>query len=133
MEQGNKQNEKGYLGTLGYISRIGNQHTADSSSLPYFIFASIDCLHRGPKCAMAQMTTELARAANPSIVNIQPLPMAWMIGAATTPPTQEKMLRMKLLTATPDEDRFGMNSVSIVVATLKMIIDPRPKKKFAII
>ena len=67
------------------------------------------------------------------MVKIQPLPIAPMIGAVTTEPTQEKMFRMKLLRATPSEDFFGMNSVSMVVTILKMSMEPIPKKKLAII
>ena len=37
------------------------------------------------------------------------------------------------LTATPEELFPGMNSVSIVVANEKRIIEPRPKKNRAII
>lgn len=48
-------------------------------------------------------------------------------------PAHEKILRTKLLSATPAEDFFGMNSVSIVVTMPKMSIEPTPKKKFAII
>lgn len=46
-------------------------------------------------------------------------------------PMQEKLLRMKLLAATPEDDLRGMNSVSIVVAVPKMIMLPTPKKKLA--
>jgi hypothetical protein len=67
------------------------------------------------------------------MVKSHPLPMPLMIGAVTTEPTQEKMFRMKLLRATPSEDFFGMNSVSMVVTILKMSIEPIPKKKLAII
>lgn len=66
------------------------------------------------------------------MVKSQPLPIAFIIGAATTEPIQEKMLRMKLFSATPADALFGMNSVSIVVAMLKISIDPMPKKKFPI-
>lgn len=48
-------------------------------------------------------------------------------------PTHEKMLRMKLFSATPEDDFLGINSVSMVVAILKMSIEPMPKKKLAII
>ncbi len=81
---------------------------------------------------MAQMTTLLAAAMRPNPVNSQPLPMAFNNGCATTPPTHEKMFRTKLLTATPEEAFFGMNSVSMVVDMLKMSMLPRPKKKLAI-
>lgn len=47
------------------------------------------------------------------------------------PPVQLKMLRTKLLRATPLLLRRGMNSVSIVVAALKTSMDPTPKKKLA--
>ena len=56
-----------------------------------------------------------------------------MIGAVTKEPTQEKMFRMKLFSATPEEAFLGINSVNIVVAMLKISMDPIPKKKFAII
>lgn len=56
-----------------------------------------------------------------------------MMGAATTPPTQEAIFRIKLFRATPVEERLGINSVSIVVAMLKINIDPKPKKKLATI
>lgn len=58
--------------------------------------------------------------------------MAPIIGAATIPPTQEKMFLIKLLTATPEDDLRGMNSVSIVVAIENISIDPHPKKNDAI-
>lgn len=67
------------------------------------------------------------------MVKSQPLPIPWMMGDVTRVPTQEKMLRTKLLSATPVDDFFGMNSVSIVVAMLKISMDPTPKKKLAII
>lgn len=60
------------------------------------------------------MTELLANAVTPMIVKSQPLPIPAMIGAATTPPTQEKMFLMKLLTATPEDDFLGMNSVNIL-------------------
>jgi hypothetical protein len=82
---------------------------------------------------MAHTTMLLAAATTPMMVNTQPLPMAWINGAATTPPMAEKMLRTKLLTATPEEAFFGMNSVSMVVAMAKMSIEPTPKMKVATI
>ena len=42
-----------------------------------------------------------------------------------------KMFRTKLLTATPEEARRGMNSVSIVVDMAKISMLPIPKKKLA--
>jgi hypothetical protein len=66
-------------------------------------------------------------------VNSHPLPIATIIGAVTRDPTQEKIFRIKLFSATPEEDFLGINSVSIVVAMLKISIEPMPKKKFAII
>src|ERR1700709_1674230 len=69
----------------------------------------------------------------PKMVKNQPLPMPRRIGDVTMMPTQEKMFRMKLFSATPDEDRLGMNSVSMVVTMPKMSMEPMPKKKFAII
>lgn len=82
---------------------------------------------------MRKMTELLASPSSPRIVNSQPLPMALMIGAVTNEPTQEKIFRMKLFSATPSEDFFGMNSVNMVVTMLKMSMDPIPKKKLAII
>lgn len=55
-----------------------------------------------------------------------------MKGSAAIAPTQEKMFRTKLLTATPEEARRGMNSVSIVVDMAKISMLPIPKKKLAI-
>lgn len=78
------------------------------------------------------MIEQLDKAQRPRIVNIQPLPMALTIGAATIPPTHENMFLIKLLTATPEDDLRGMNSVSIVVAIEKMSIEPQPKKNEAI-
>lgn len=75
---------------------------------------------------MAQMTEALDKAHRPRIVNSQPLPMDKISGAPTMPPVQLKMLRMKLLRATPEEDRWGMNSVNIVVAIAKMSMEPMP-------
>lgn len=48
-------------------------------------------------------------------------------------PTQEKMFRTKLFSAIPAEDFLGINSVSMVADMPKMIIDPMPKTKLAII
>lgn len=64
------------------------------------------------------------------MVKSQPFPIASIIGAVTNDPIQEKMLRMKLFSATPADVFFGMNSVNIVVAMLKISIDPMPKTKF---
>lgn len=61
------------------------------------------------------------------------MPIPLIIGAVTKDPTHEKIFRTKLFSATPDDDFFGINSVSIVVAMLKMSIEPAPKKKLAII
>ena len=59
----------------------------------------------------------------------QPFPIAAMMGAETKAPVQEKMLRMRLLMATPELDLFrGRNSVSIVVVREKISIVPMPKK-----
>ena len=87
---------------------------------------SIVSLHFGPKRLMAQIVRLLNNAQTPKIVNSQPLPTAFMTGAATMAPTQENMFLTKLLTATPLDDCLGMNSVSIVVATAKISIDPIP-------
>ena len=97
----------------------------------HFNAASIFTLHPGPKRLMAQTTTLLHSAMTPKMVNSHPFPMASISGCATTPPTHEKMLRTKLLTATPEDDLRGMNSVSIVVAMEKTSILPMPKKKLA--
>ena len=67
------------------------------------------------------------------MVKSHPLPIPANIGAVAREPTQEKMFRMKLFSATPSEDFLGMNSVSMVVTTLKMSTEPMPKKKLAII
>ena len=87
---------------------------------------SIASLHFGPKRLRAQIVRLLSNAQTPKIVTNQPLPTAFMIGAATMAPTHEKMFRTKLLTATPFDDCLGMNSVSIVVAMAKISIDPIP-------
>lgn len=67
------------------------------------------------------------------MVKSHPLPIPLMMGAVTREPTQEKMFRIKLLSATPSDDFLGMNSVNMVVTMLKISIEPMPKKKFAII
>ena len=59
-------------------------------------------------------------------VKSQPLPTDAMSGAVTIAPMQLPILRTKLFTATPEDDRFGMYSVSIVVVMAKMIIEPIP-------
>ena len=93
----------------------------------------MDFLQRGPNTFMIINTELLAKAARPRIVKSQPFPMASMIGAVTKDPTQEKMFRMKLFSATPDDDFLGMNSVNIVVTILKISMDPTPKKTLATI
>lgn len=101
-------------------------------SIQSFILLTISSRHRLPYFFIAHITTHpLTNETSPMIVHIQPFPMASIKGAATTPPTHEKMFRIKLLTAIPVEARFGMNSVSMVVAMAKMSMDPTPKKKFA--
>ena len=82
---------------------------------------------------MRRMTPLLAKLTRPRIVNSHPFPIPPMMGAVTTHPMQEKIFRTKLFRATPSDDFFGMNSVSIVVTILKMSMEPMPKKKFAII
>ena len=82
---------------------------------------------------MAHMTTQLDSAQIPRIVKSQPFPIALMMGAVRTLPTQLNMFLTKLLIATPVDAFRGMNSVSIVVAMAKINIDPTPKMKFAII
>ena len=67
----------------------------------------------------------------PIMVNTHPLPIAEIHGSATIAPKQEKMFRTKLLTATPEDARLGINSVSIVVAKPKISMLPMPKKKLA--
>lgn len=95
--------------------------------------ASIDFLQRGPYILITNNTELLANANRPKMVNNQPLPMASMIGAVTNDPTHEKMFRTKLFKATPADDFFGMNSVSMVVTMLKINIDPTPKNTLATI
>lgn len=85
----------------------------------------------GPKRLIAQITLPLQSAMTPTPVNSQPSPTALISGCATTTPAAEKMLRTKLLAATPEEARRGMNSVSMVVAMAKMSMEPMPKKKLA--
>lgn len=75
---------------------------------------------------MAHITDALENAQSPRMVNSQPLPMEEISGAPTMPPTHEKMLRQRLFKATPDADRCGINSVSIVVAMAKINIEPTP-------
>jgi hypothetical protein len=54
---------------------------------------------------IAQMTEALDSAQSPKIVNSHPSPIPAMIGAATIPPTQLKIFRKKLLSATPEDAR----------------------------
>lgn len=96
-------------------------------------FSSIVIRHFGPCRLIAQTTKLLANAIIPRIVKIQPFPMALINGAATILPTHEKIFLIKLLTATPDDDFCGINSVSIVVTIVKMSKDPTPNKKLPII
>jgi hypothetical protein len=75
-----------------------------------FSFLSISILHFGPNLFIAQITENpLIQQITPRPVNSQPSPMALIKGWATTPPTQLKIFRMKLLTATPLLERLGMN------------------------
>lgn len=67
------------------------------------------------------------------IVNSHPFPIPARMGDVITVPTQEKMFRMKLFKATPADDFRGKNSVSIVVTSPKINMDPIPKQKLAII
>jgi hypothetical protein len=76
--------------------------------------------------------TPLINPIRPNIVQSHPLPIVLMSGAATIPPTQEKMFLTKLLTAIPVDAFLDMNSVSIVVAIAKTSIEPTPKKNNAI-
>ena len=95
--------------------------------------ASIDFLQRGPYILITNKTELLANANRPKMVNNQPLPMASIIGAVTNDPTHEKMFLIKLFNATPADDFFGMNSVSMVVTMLKINMDPTPKNTLATI
>ena len=99
--------------------------------MPQFNSRSILSLHRGPKRLIAHITMLLAIAISPRIVNSQPFPIASMRGCAMIPPTHEKIFRMKLFVATPDDDFRGINSVNMVVAMPKTSIEPTPKKKLA--
>ena len=63
---------------------------------------------------------------SPRIVNSQPFPMTAISGAPTMAPMHDKMFRHRLFSATPEDDRRGMNSVNIVVDIAKMSIDPNP-------
>ena len=92
---------------------------------------SICSLHLGPYRLIAHTTNPLHQAITPKPVNNHPLPIASISGLATIPPTQLKMFLMKLFTATPELLLLGMNSVNIVVDTLKITMEPSPKKKFA--
>jgi hypothetical protein len=69
----------------------------------------------------------------PRIVKVHPCPTPASSGAATTLAMHETMFRTKLLTATPDDDFLGINSVSIVVTIVKISSDPTPNKKLPII
>lgn len=60
-----------------------------------------------------------------------PFPIATIRGSVTTEPTQENMLRTKLLSAMPWLLFRGINSVNIVVTRAKMSMLPTPKKKLA--
>lgn len=91
-------------------------------------------LHLGPNFFISPNTaTPDTKHTIPRIVNSHPFPIALIMGEVTMTPTQEKMLRMKLLSATPDEDLRGSSSVSMVVTRAKMSMLAAPKKKFAII
>lgn len=79
------------------------------------------------------MTELLANETIPNMVNVQPLPIALNKGAATILATHEKMFLTKLLTATPEDDFAGINSVNIVVTIVKMRREPTPKRKLPII
>lgn len=118
-------------GQVGTTIRISRRLCKDRRA--HCVRASIDFLQRGPKTLMIYRVELLANATRPRIVKSQPLPMASIIGAVTKDPTHEKMFRMKLFSATPADAFFGINSVNIVVAIPKIIMDPTPKKKLAII
>jgi hypothetical protein len=75
-----------------------------------FNFLSMSILHFGPNFFIAQMTENpLIQQMTPNPVNSHPLPIELIKGDATRPPTQLKIFRMKLLTATPLLERLGMN------------------------
>lgn len=86
----------------------------------------MDTRQRGPNRFMAQTTAHELRVQMPRMVNSQPLPMLAIRGAPMIPPMHEKMLRTKLFRATPEEERPGMNSVSMVVAMAKISMLPTP-------
>lgn len=117
-------------GRTDFQKRVGS---SSDLSETHPICASIDFLHRGPYRLMAHITAQLPSPAIPRIVKSHPLPMASIAGAVRTPAAQENKFRTKLFTATPAEDFWGMNSVSMVVAMLKMSMEPTPKMKHAII
>lgn len=82
----------------------------------FFNATSIDALHFVAFRVMSQMPRNPNKEQKMhSVVITQPTPMASIHGAATNVPMQLRMLRRKLLTATPAELRFRTNSVSIVV------------------
>lgn len=113
------------------ILRINTAHTKLISDHQFSIALSICALHRGPYLLMAHITIPLSQASSPKAVNNHPLPMASIKGLAIIPPTQLKIFRIKLFTATPELLFLGMNSVNIVVDKLNITMEPSPKKKFA--
>lgn len=102
--------------------------------LPSFaIFSSIAFRHPGPYLFIAQIAhTPTTSGTSAKIVNNQPFPIVSISGFVITLHTQLKMLRTKLLRATPLLDCRGRNSVSMVVTMAKMSMLPTPKKKPAI-
>ena len=59
-------------------------------------------------------------------MNDQPVPIASNNGCAMIALTHDRLFRMRLFTATPMVEFFGVNSVSIVMVTLVRIIPPNP-------
>lgn len=105
---------------------FSTQPCSQSHSLFYCKASFMLFRHRGPYRRTAQITTLEDTVQRPRMVNSQPLPIPLMMGAPTIAPIQLRIFRTKLFTATPDEDLFGMNSVSIVVAMAKMSMLPMP-------
>ena len=99
------------------ITASSPNHDITYVPLGGFSSASIFFLHRILK-VLSNNTESKPRTsvASPKIVKVYPSPSALIIGSATMAPTQLKMLRTKLLTATPSAPRPGMNSVREVVA-----------------
>src|SRR5450755_3942609 len=95
-----------------------NRPTGDLHVHP--ILSPFLSLHCPPRFLIHHTTPVPVAARIASPVNIHPFPSARISGSPSTLPTQEKMLRRKLATATPELGLRGMNSVSIVTASEKM-------------